>query len=77
MTSKKSNLALRQPVAESRQPRPASAGDPREVAVYIADVSLEMRNMARRANMAFLAYLLEMVFQEAFDLSRPRGKGQG
>ena len=78
MSSKKSNLAIRALPAEGEVVRPPSAvgSDPREVAAYIADVSLEMRNMAKRANLAFLAYLLEMVFQEAFDLSQ-RGRGEG
>ena len=43
---------------------------PRQVATYIADVSLELRNIARGAGFEFLSYLLEMTFQEAFDLSQ-------
>ena len=45
-------------------------GGPLEMAAYIAEITLEMRNMARDANLPFLAYLLEMVFQEAFDVSQ-------
>ena len=48
--------------------------DPRQVAAYVADVTLEMRNLARNANLTFLSYLLEMSFQEAFDLTQPDGK---
>ena len=37
-----------------------------EAAAYIADMTLQMRNMARDADLQFLNYLLEMAFQEAF-----------
>ncbi len=47
-------------------------GDPAQIAAYVADVTLEMRNLAKNANLTFLAYLLEMSFQEAFDLTRQR-----
>ena len=40
-----------------------------ETAAYIADVALQLRNLARQADMKFLTYLLEMVFQEAFSES--------
>ncbi len=46
-----------------------------DLALYISDVTLQMRNLARAADMHFLAYLLEMAFQEAFDIGnggRPR-----
>ena len=42
---------------------------PEEVAGYIADMVLQLRNMAKEKDLDFLAYLLEMSFQEAFDLS--------
>ena len=42
---------------------------PEEVAGYIADMVLQLRNMAKEKELDFLAYLLEMSFQEAFDLS--------
>ncbi len=57
---------------------PGSAGEgpdltaektPEEVAGYIADMVLQLRNMAKQKDLDFLAYLLEMSFQEAFDLS--------
>ncbi len=36
-------------------------------AQYIADLLLELRNMARGANLPHLAYFLEMAFYEAFN----------
>lgn len=36
-----------------------------ETIEYIAEMSLSLRNMSVRIEMPFLAYLLEMVFQEA------------
>jgi len=33
---------------------------------------LELRNMAKDHDLEFLAYLLEMSFQEAFDLSQKK-----
>ncbi len=47
----------------------------RELVMYIADVTLQMRNLAREANLAFLAYLLEMAFQEAFDIANGEKDG--
>jgi hypothetical protein len=40
-----------------------------ELALYIADITLQMRNLAKEAKLSFLAYLLEMAFQEAFDIA--------
>ena len=45
---------------------------PAEVAGYIADMVLELRKMAQQNEFEFLAYLLEMSFQEAFDLSQKK-----
>ena len=50
---------------------------PEDVAKYIADMVLEMRNMAKDHQLEFLAYLLEMAFQEAFDLSQQDDDGRG
>lgn len=47
---------------------------PAEVAGYIADMVLELRNMAKDSRLEFLAYLLEMSFQEAFDISQKKGE---
>ncbi len=63
----KANAAL---TAESLQDTPPASASTEETAAYIADVTLQMRNIANRANMKFLAYLLEMSFQEAFDLAQ-------
>ncbi len=40
--------------------------DQSETATYIADVTLQLRNLAKKADLKFLVYLLEMSFQEAF-----------
>ena len=48
---------------------------PAEVAGYIADMVLELRKMAQQNEFEFLAYLLEMSFQEAFDLSQKKDVG--
>ncbi len=49
-----------------------------ETITYVADMSLELRNLTKSAQLPFLTYLLEMVFQEAFRLSvQEPGKGAG
>jgi hypothetical protein len=48
------------------QPRNLASAEATECANYIADLSLELRNLARRNRLKFLAQLLEMAFQEAF-----------
>ncbi len=45
-----------------------------ETAAYISDVALQLRNMAKSADLKFLAYFLEMSFQEAFSQSIGKGK---
>jgi len=49
------------------EPRPATPGDPSsdEVAAYILDMSLVLRNSANEAGLVFLAYLLDMAAEEA------------
>ena len=37
-----------------------------ETAAYISDIVLQLRNMAKAADLKFLVYFLEMAFQEAF-----------
>jgi hypothetical protein len=54
---------------------PADDRPPEEVAGYIADMVLQLRNMAKQKDLDFLAYLLEMSFQEAFDLASGDKKG--
>ncbi len=65
------------PAAEGGQEgaEDATRGAPGEVASYIADMVLELRNLAADNNMDFLAYLLEMSFQEAFDLAQKAQAG--
>jgi hypothetical protein len=58
-----------------RLPPPASeAGEnpatQAEVCEYIADVSLQLRQMSQAVDLRFLTYLLEMVFEEAFTTSQ-------
>ena len=38
-----------------------------EVAEYIAEMAAGLRQIAMQADMDFLAYLLDMAYQEAFD----------
>lgn len=69
-TAKQANLRdnalkLEEVDVESR----ALSLDQQETAAYIADIVLQLRNMAKRADMKFLAYFLEMAFQEAFTQS--------
>ena len=37
-----------------------------EAAHYIADMTADMRSLAKGAGLEFLAYLLEMTYEEAF-----------
>jgi len=70
---------------EAYKPQPLLSTDAKECADYIADLTLELRNLARRNQLKFLAQLLEMAFQEAFllahraepteaDLKRPQAR---
>ena len=43
----------------------------REVAQYIADITLDLRNLARAAKMKTLQGLLEMAFYEAYAAANP------
>jgi hypothetical protein len=49
--------------------RDTQADPDADVVHYIADMALELRYMAAKANRKFLVYLLEMVFYEAFSLA--------
>jgi hypothetical protein len=51
---------------EAFRPRNLAKTEATECAHYIADLSLELRNLARGNGLKFLAQLLEMAFQEAF-----------
>ena len=48
----------------SNAPRPPT-GDPRAVANYVATLTTELTELARRANLAALAYFLDMARHEA------------
>ena len=41
--------------------------DQRETAAYIADAALGLQSLARRVDLPFLAYLLNMAAQEAIE----------
>jgi len=40
-----------------------------ETAAYISDIVLQLRNLAKAADLQFLVYFLEMAFHEAFSQS--------
>jgi len=44
--------------------------DQRQTAAYIADMTLALRVLAKRARLNFLAYLLDMAASESVDQSR-------
>lgn len=47
-----------------------------ETAAYISDIVLQLRNMAKAADLKFLVYFLEMSFQEAFSISSRNDENQ-
>lgn len=44
--------------------------DPQQVAAYVLDMTLALRNVASNSGMDFLAYLLDMAAEESLALSR-------
>ena len=51
--------------------------NPIEICEYVAEMSLELRNMCKQSGVPYLAYLLEIVFTEATDIgTRERIKAQ-
>jgi hypothetical protein len=56
---------------EGGEPLPALSAQ--EASSYILGMSAELRKLADASGFRFLAYLLEMVFQEAFRLSGESG----
>jgi hypothetical protein len=54
---------------KGREPRLGSADTQRETAQYITDMVLELRNLARSAELKTLSGLLEIAFYEAFSLA--------
>jgi hypothetical protein len=45
-----------------------------DTALYIAGLAKELREMAKKADLGFLAYLLAMVEEDATDTARRLGK---
>lgn len=54
---------------KGRGPRFGTAGSQKETAQYITDMVLELRNLARTAELKTLSGLLEIAFYEAFSLA--------
>jgi hypothetical protein len=46
-------------------PPQTNAETERQTAIYITEMALELRDLARQSNLKLIAYLLEMVFLEA------------
>lgn len=55
---------------------PGPTLDQVETAAYISDILLQLRNMAKAADLKFLVYFLEMAFQEAFSQSTRNTKDE-
>jgi hypothetical protein len=56
------------PDLPAQRPRggvPTEAETERQTAIYITEMALELRDLARQSDLKFVAYLLEMVFVEA------------
>lgn len=52
------------------------SANPEHAAGFIADMALDLRNIASRARLALLTQLLEMVFTEALEISSSRVKAR-
>lgn len=46
--------------------------DPQAVAVYIGEMAVELRGLADQSGLAFLAYLLDLVYEESTIVARKR-----
>jgi hypothetical protein len=60
------------PDLRSKKPQNPAQGDSeneRQAAIYITEMALELRDLARQSNLKFIAYLLEMVFVEAHSVA--------
>ena len=68
------------PAAKPPAPPSLGANSKRQTAQYIADLSLEMRNLAKSCNMLTLQGLLEIAYYEAFtmatDIQVPPGEAE-
>ena len=58
-------------MARDENAPPANTTD---TALYIAGLAKELRELARQADLGFLAYLLSMVEEDATDTARRLGK---
>jgi hypothetical protein len=66
------NTEIKVPQGRTQQTQAPPALGPshkRETAQYIADISLEMRNLAKSCDMPTLQGLLEVAYYEAFTLA--------
>jgi hypothetical protein len=71
---------LQSEVEPSDMQAPGVVFNPCEASSYIVSLIVELRSIAIAANFRFLAYLLEMTFQEAYRLESElgrEGKAQG
>ncbi len=53
----------------SALPKKAVPADRQQTAEFIGEAAAELTSLARNADLKFLVYLLEMVFQEAYQIS--------
>ena len=70
MTDRMRSTRARRGFGESgaRYETGAIGNGPEDCAAYIAELTLELRNLAKSHGFKFLTLLLEMAFQEAFAL---------
>jgi hypothetical protein len=64
---------LQSEVEEAENAEPLSTLSAQDASSYILGMSAELQRLAEASGFRFLAYLLEMVFQEAFRLSGEAG----
>jgi hypothetical protein len=60
------------PDLRNKRPRHSALANPeneRQTAIYVTEMALELRDLARQSNLRFIAYLLEMVFVEAHSVA--------
>ena len=64
--------AIKLPISETTVSRPIIASDAaHQSAQYIADMLLELRNLAKAANQKSLQALLELSYYEAYTVANP------
>jgi hypothetical protein len=67
---------LQKPRGPAESPPPAPSSDPGEINAYIGRIATELRQLAERSDLSFLAYLLSMVEEEALSAGRDRSSGR-